>query len=184
MRSIVGVLASALLLAAPLLAVPAAAKPSAADQTAIAAVEAAIGPTATARPLAARMAELKVPGVSIAFMVASGPPGRAPIVGEDGATTGFSDPLPQAMVLTAIVITLATTAFVLAMAYRSWQLNGHDDVQDDLEDATIRRLAESDVTSEAYVAASDDVSDPDDPDDPDAGTSDPTDPTDRQEARP
>lgn len=117
-------------------------------------------------------------GVSIAFMVASGPPGRAPIVGEDGSTTGFSDPLPQAMVLTAIVITLATTAFVLAMAYRSWQLNGHDDVQDDLEDATIRRLAESDVTSEAYVAASDHVSDPDDPDDPDADTAD------REEARP
>lgn len=116
-------------------------------------------------------------GVSIAFMVASGPPGRAPIVGEDGGTTGFSDPLPQAMVLTAIVITLATTAFVLAMAYRSWQLNGHDDVQDDLEDATIRRLAESDVTSEAYVAATDDVSDPDDPDDPDADTAD------REEAR-
>lgn len=117
-------------------------------------------------------------GVSISFMVASGPPGRAPIVGEDGVTTGFSDPLPQAMVLTAIVITLATTAFVLAMAYRSWQLNGHDDVQDDLEDATIRRLAESDVTSEAYVAASDHVSDPDDPDDPDVDTAD------REEARP
>ncbi len=108
-------------------------------------------------------------GVSLAFMVAAGPRGRAPIVGEDGDTSGLADPLPQAMVLTAIVITLATTAFVLAMAYRSWQLNGHDDVQDDLEDATIRRLAESDVTSEAYVAATDDPADPDDPDDPDLG---------------
>jgi len=45
------------------------------------------------------------------------------------------------MVLTAIVITLALTAFVLAMAYRSWQLNGHDEVQDDLEDRRIVRLA-------------------------------------------
>ena len=47
----------------------------------------------------------------------------------------MSDPLPQALVLTAIVISLGTTAFVLAMAYRSWQLTGHDDVQDDVEDA-------------------------------------------------
>ena len=73
-----------------------------------------------------------------------------------GDTTGLSDPLPQAMVLTAIVITLATTAFVLAMAYRSWQLNGHDDVQDDIEDDTIRRLALRDVTSEAYSATTSD----------------------------
>ena len=47
----------------------------------------------------------------------------------------MSDPLPQALVLTAIVISLGTTAFLLAMAYRSWQLTGHDDVQDDVEDA-------------------------------------------------
>lgn len=93
--------------------------------------------------------------VSLAFLVAGGPAGRAPIV-EDGVTTGISDPLPQAMVLTAIVITLATTAFVLAMAYRSWQLNGHDDVQDDIEDDTIRRLALRDVTSEAYDATTSD----------------------------
>jgi multicomponent Na+:H+ antiporter subunit C len=90
-------------------------------------------------------------GVSLAFLVAGGPAGRAPIV-EDGDATGLSDPLPQAMVLTAIVITLATTAFVLAMAYRSWELNGHDDVQDDVEDATVRRLALRDVTSEAFHA--------------------------------
>jgi multicomponent Na+:H+ antiporter subunit C len=45
------------------------------------------------------------------------------------------------MVLTAIVITLGMTAFVLAMAYRSWQLNRHDEVQDDLEDRRIARIA-------------------------------------------
>lgn len=94
-------------------------------------------------------------GVSLAFLVAGGPSGAPPIVVE-GLDEPMSDPLPQAMVLTAIVITLATTSFLLAMAYRSWQLNGHDDVQDDVEDAMIRRLAASDVTSEAYSAASDD----------------------------
>ena len=95
-------------------------------------------------------------GVSLSFMVAGGPAGRAPIVEKGGDTGGLTDPLPQAMVLTAIVITLATTAFVLAMAYRSWQLNGHDDVQDDIEDDTIRRLALRDVTSEAYAATTSD----------------------------
>lgn len=100
-------------------------------------------------------------GVSIAFLVAGGRAGAPPLVGEY-AGEEMSDPLPQAMVLTAIVIMLATISFVLAMAYRSWQLNAHDDVQDDVEDATIRRLATADVTSEAYAAVTDSPG-PDDP---------------------
>ncbi len=56
----------------------------------------------------------------------------------------MSDPLPQAMVLTAIVITLGMTAFLLALAYRSWHLNGHDEVQDDVEDRRIVALADRD----------------------------------------
>jgi len=46
----------------------AAAAPSAKDQAAIAAFEASVGAAASAKPLAARMAELKVPGISIAFI--------------------------------------------------------------------------------------------------------------------
>lgn len=82
-------------------------------------------------------------GVNVLFLVASGPSGGAPIVGVT-PTDQMSDPLPQAMVLTAIVITLGTTAFLLALAYRSWQIRGHDDVQDDPEDAAIRQLAVAD----------------------------------------
>ena len=111
-------------------------------------------------------------GVSLSFMVAGGPAGRAPIVSKGGDTSSLTDPLPQAMVLTAIVITLATTAFVLAMAYRSWQLNGHDDVQDDIEDDTIRRLALSDVTSEAYSATTSDYPGDDSSGDPGQGPDD------------
>lgn len=88
-------------------------------------------------------------GINILFLVASGPAKGAPIVGVN-KPEDMSDPLPQAMVLTAIVITLGMAAFLLAMAYRSWQLNGNDDVQDDTEDATIRRLAKSDTTSQTY----------------------------------
>ncbi|GAA2240601.1 hypothetical protein GCM10010401_11560 [Rarobacter faecitabidus] len=79
-------------------------------------------------------------GVNLMFLIAAGRAGFAPIVGESDEST-WTDPIPQAMVLTAIVITLGLVAFVLAMAYRSWQLHGHDEVQDDLEDRRIARLA-------------------------------------------
>lgn len=95
-------------------------------------------------------------GINLAFLVAGGRAGGAPIVGVTEPDE-MSDPLPQAMVLTAIVITLGITAFLLAMAYRSWQLTGHDEVQDDVEDAAIRQLAHADVESGRYDD-SDDVS--------------------------
>ena len=95
-------------------------------------------------------------GVAVGFMVSAGPAGTAPIMVDGVRAAEISDPLPQAMVLTAIVIMLATTAFVLAMAYRSWQVNGHDDVQDDPEDALIRGLAVHDVSSEVYASDADD----------------------------
>ena len=92
-------------------------------------------------------------GVNVLFLISSGPPGRAPIVDENNPAA-MSDPLPQALVLTAIVISLATAAFVLAMAYRSWQLTGHDDVQDDVEDRAIRRLAAADAASDSFDLSS------------------------------
>jgi multicomponent Na+:H+ antiporter subunit C len=88
-------------------------------------------------------------GVNVLFLVASGAAGGAPIIGVTDPQD-MSDPLPQAMVLTAIVITLGVTAYLLALAYRSFQLNGHDEVADDVEDAAIRRLAEADLASDSY----------------------------------
>ncbi|WP_240646035.1 Na(+)/H(+) antiporter subunit C [Georgenia sp. SYP-B2076] len=85
-------------------------------------------------------------GVNVLMLIAGGRAGGPPILGET-APADMSDPLPQAMVLTAIVITLGMTAFLLAMAYRSWQLNGHDEVQDDLEDRRIARRAARDELS-------------------------------------
>jgi len=87
-------------------------------------------------------------GVNLLFLVAAGEAGSDPIIGL--STKEMSDPLPQAMVLTAIVITMAVAGFVLALAYRSFQLHGHDEVADDVEDARIRELADADVTSESY----------------------------------
>ena len=45
-----------------------------------------------------------------------------------GATPSTADPLPQALVLTAIVIGFATVGFVLELALRSHHDNGSDHV--------------------------------------------------------
>jgi multicomponent Na+:H+ antiporter subunit C len=87
-------------------------------------------------------------GANILFLIASGPAGRAPIVGVSDVSD-MSDPLPQAMVLTAIVITLGTTAFLLALAHRSWQLSDHDVQEDDPEDTRIARKAEENDLSDS-----------------------------------
>ncbi len=49
-----------------------------------------------------------------------------PILGLDGRA--IADPLPQALVLTAIVIGFATTGFVIELALRSRAENGSDHV--------------------------------------------------------
>lgn len=79
-------------------------------------------------------------GVNLLLLVAGGAAGAPPLLGQ--SEEPMSDPVPQALILTAIVITLGFTAFVLAIAYRSWQLNGHDEVQDDVEDRRLARRAE------------------------------------------
>jgi multicomponent Na+:H+ antiporter subunit C len=82
-------------------------------------------------------------GVNLLFIIGSGPAGSPPVVGD--STEPMADPVPQALVLTAIVITLSITAFVLALAHRSWQLGRQDLVDDDLESARIHALAEADA---------------------------------------
>ena len=91
------------------------------------------------------------------LMVSSGRPGNAPIVG-NGSNADLADPLPQALALTAIVISFGTTALLLALAYRSWLLTDDDEVQDDVEDDLIARRGAPD---DELVG----VGDPSDPDD-------------------
>ena len=87
-------------------------------------------------------------GANLLLQLAGGGAGRAPLVHEDSPTsvvgmdgTGvYADPLPQALALTAIVITFGVTAYLLSMAYRSWVLNNSDEVEDDVEDRRIARM--------------------------------------------
>lgn len=78
-------------------------------------------------------------GANLLLLLSSGRRGVAAIVGTTGDQT-LADPMPPALALTAIVISFAVTAFLLALAHRSWQLTGNDLVEDDLEDRRIAAL--------------------------------------------
>ena len=79
----------------------------------------------------------------VALVTSGGPAGQAPIV---GATDGdMANPLPQALALTAIVISFGLTLFLLALAGRQQELSGDDLVEDDLEDRRIARANHREV---------------------------------------
>lgn len=77
--------------------------------------------------------------INLMILVVSGHAGHPPIRGETTADrVTDADPLAQAMVLTAIVITMGVAAFVLSMVYRLFVINrDDDDVEDDTEDVKI-----------------------------------------------
>lgn len=78
-------------------------------------------------------------GVNILIVSAGGDGGDPAFAGGD--PDRFADPLPQAFVLTAIVITFGIIAFLLTLAYRSWLVTADDEVEDDVEDRRIARAA-------------------------------------------
>jgi multicomponent Na+:H+ antiporter subunit C len=94
---------------------------------------------------------------NLLLLSTGGPGGLAPILGY-AEPDQMSDPLPQALILTAIVITFGISAFVLALIHRSWTLARNEAIANDEED---RRIAGSHDTDA-------DELDPDDlPDDVD-----------------
>lgn len=98
--------------------------------------------------------------VNLMLLIIIGPPGYAPFFGNDVSPEEMSDPLPQALTLTAIVITFGVSAFLLALIYRSWQLGEADTVEDDEADIEVR---ERSIEAEEEL---DDESDEDDSEEP------------------
>lgn len=76
-------------------------------------------------------------GVNVLILAMGGAAGLPPLLGGDADT--IVDPMPQALILTSIVLSLGTTAFGLALAYRQWLLTGNDEVVDDIEDRRVAR---------------------------------------------
>ncbi|MCU0261194.1 MAG: Na(+)/H(+) antiporter subunit C [Ilumatobacteraceae bacterium] len=91
-------------------------------------------------------------GANLVLITAGGRRGTPPLIGESEPST-FADPLPQAMALTALVITFGVTAFLLAMGFRSWQLTHDDEVEDDIEDRMIGRAGRPDDAVDDELAA-------------------------------
>jgi multicomponent Na+:H+ antiporter subunit C len=54
--------------------------------------------------------------------------GAAPVIDKGFAV--YADPLPQALILTAIVINFAVTAFMFVLAYRTVQEHGTDNLEE------------------------------------------------------
>jgi multicomponent Na+:H+ antiporter subunit C len=93
-------------------------------------------------------------GANLLLLAAGGKAGGVPLADADPATT--ADPLPQALALTAIVITFGVSAFLLALAYRSWTQRDSDEVEDDIEDrriAQMRRRLDRDQKAHAHEGA-------------------------------
>ena len=81
---------------------------------------------------------------NLLLLIVMGFPGTAPFFAKGADSAEFSDPLPQALTLTAIVITFAVSAFLLALIYRSWQLGQADTVEDDEADIALRERTDAD----------------------------------------
>ena len=75
---------------------------------------------------------------NLLILIMAGKAGTAPIVTDGVTPEEMTDPLPQALILTAIVITFSVSAFLLALIYRSWRLARQDDVEDDADDVALR----------------------------------------------
>ena len=85
-------------------------------------------------------------GANLLLIGADDSGGTAPIIGSE--TGPYADPLPQALALTAIVITFGVTAFLLSLGFRSWQLTRDDAVEDDIEDRIVERYRRSEFEAE------------------------------------
>ena len=79
---------------------------------------------------------------AVLALLAAGGPAGAPPLADRSTPDAAANPLPQALSLTAIVISFGLTLFLLALARRQHTLTGDDLVEDDLEDRRIAHLDE------------------------------------------
>ncbi len=75
---------------------------------------------------------------NLLILIMAGKAGFAPIVTEGVTPEEMTDPLPEALILTAIVITFGVSAFIMALIYRSWRIAKQDRLVDDADDVAMR----------------------------------------------
>lgn len=78
-------------------------------------------------------------GANLLLLQAGGQAGSPPIRDRESLVHGdqIADPLAQAMILTAIVISMAMVSFILALLYRQYRYRTDDVIEHDAEDQAI-----------------------------------------------
>ena len=120
---------------------------------------------------------------NLLIFIMSGRPGSSPIVTGTALDDTMADPVPQVLMLTAIVINFGITALLLALIYRSWWLAQLGDEGDTLTDehaaetsedseVTFRSSTDDEAAVQASLDASEDGSDDDSSGADNTGTSD------------
>lgn len=88
---------------------------------------------------------------NLLLLATGGYAGLAPMFSKDTDPRDYNDPLPQALILTSIVISFAVTAFMLGIIYRSWVLARQDEIQDDVEDIRVAETPSFDAEDDAEI---------------------------------
>jgi multisubunit Na+/H+ antiporter MnhC subunit len=91
---------------------------------------------------------------NLLILIIAGPAGLAPIVADGVEPSERHDPLPEALILTAIVITFGVSAFLLALIYRSWRIARADVITSDEADVAVGG-ADSSMDDEESTEAED-----------------------------
>ena len=88
---------------------------------------------------------------NLLILATGGYAGLAPFYNKDTGAQDYNDPLPQALILTSIVISFAVTAFMLGIIYRTWVLARQDEIQDDVEDLRVAETPSFDAEDDAEI---------------------------------
>jgi multicomponent Na+:H+ antiporter subunit C len=88
---------------------------------------------------------------NLLILATGGYAGLAPMFSKDTDPRDYNDPLPQALILTSIVISFAVTAFMLGIIYRTWVLARRDEIQDDLEDLRVAETPSFDAEDDSEI---------------------------------
>lgn len=90
---------------------------------------------------------------NLLILATGGYAGMAPFFSKETDPGAYNDPLPQALILTSIVISFAVTAFMLGIIYRTWVLARQDEIPDDLEDRRVAATPSFDAEDDAVIPA-------------------------------
>ncbi|KRE79216.1 Na(+)/H(+) antiporter subunit C [Arthrobacter sp. Soil763] len=88
---------------------------------------------------------------NLLILATGGYAGLAPLFDKATDPRDYNDPLPQALILTSIVISFAVTAFMLGIIYRTWVLARQDEIQDDAEDRRVAETPSFDAEDDAVI---------------------------------